>query len=69
VYKAELRILLIQRQPRRLPQGPAGVETANGCLVLHRAGTIAKRHERELKSPKSFVHALLQSASGEPLPS
>jgi hypothetical protein len=48
---------------------PCGAETANGCLVLDRAGTTAERHERELKALKNSNHVLLQSASGELLPS
>jgi len=44
-------------------------DTANGCLVLDRAGTTAERHERELKAVRNFIHALLLSASGELLPS
>ena len=29
-------------------------ETANGCLVLHSAGTIAERHNREPKNLKKL---------------
>jgi hypothetical protein len=44
-------------------------ETANGCLVLHIARTIAERHNREPKNLKRLLCALLRSASGELLPS
>ncbi len=57
------------RQELNLLWKPFGAETANGCLVLDRAGTTAERHEGELKAPKDFTHALLQSASAELLPS
>jgi hypothetical protein len=30
-------------------------ETANGCLVPNHQGTTAQRHERELKTLKSFI--------------
>jgi hypothetical protein len=43
-------------------------ETANGCLVLHNARTIAERHNRAPKNLKRFLYALLLSASGELLP-
>ena len=43
-------------------------ETANGCLVLHNARTIAERHHRAPKNLKRFLYALLLSASGELLP-
>jgi len=43
-------------------------ETANGCLVLHIARTIAERHNREPKNLKRLLCALLRSASGELLP-
>jgi hypothetical protein len=44
-------------------------ETANGCLVLHNARTIAERHNRAPKNLKRLLYALLLSASGELLPS
>jgi hypothetical protein len=40
-------------------------ETANGCLVLHRAGTIAERQKPRVEELEKTFHALLQSASGE----
>ena len=40
-------------------------ETANGCLVLHRAGTIAERQKPRAEELEKTFHALLQSASGE----
>ncbi len=40
-------------------------ETANGCLVLHRAGTIAERRKLRAEELEKTFHALLQSASGE----
>jgi len=40
-------------------------ETANGCLVLHIARTIAERHNREPENLKRLLCALLRSASGE----
>jgi hypothetical protein len=43
-------------------------ETANGCLVLHNARTIAERHNRAPKNLKRLLYALLLSASGELLP-
>jgi hypothetical protein len=43
-------------------------ETANGCLVLHIARTIAERHNREPKNLKRLLCALLLSVSGELLP-
>jgi hypothetical protein len=43
-------------------------ETANGCLVLHIARTIAERHNREPKNLKRLLCALLLSGSGELLP-
>jgi hypothetical protein len=43
-------------------------ETANGCLVLHIARTIAERHNRELKNLKRLLCTLLLSASGALLP-
>jgi hypothetical protein len=43
-------------------------ETANGCLVLHNARTIAERHNRAPKNSKRLLYALLLSASGELLP-
>jgi hypothetical protein len=36
--------------------GPAGAETANGCLVLI-LGTTAERHERELKTVRVLFRA------------
>ena len=44
-------------------------ETANGCLVLHIARTIAERHNRRPKNLKRICSALLLSVSGELLPS
>jgi hypothetical protein len=44
-------------------------ETANGCLVLHIAGTIAEKHNREPKNLKNFFYVLLPSVLGELLPS
>jgi hypothetical protein len=44
-------------------------ETANGCLVLHIARTIAERHNREPENLKRLLCALLRSVSGELLPS
>jgi len=43
-------------------------ETANGCLVLHNARTIAERHNRAPNNLKTLLYALLLSASGELLP-
>ena len=40
-------------------------ETANGCLVLHRTGTIAERHKPRAEELEKTFHALLRSASGE----
>src|SRR5262249_17300417 len=40
-------------------------ETANGCLVLPRVGTMAARPPGELRNRKELVPALLRSASGE----
>ena len=40
-------------------------ETANGCLVLHRAGTIAERQKPRAEELEKTFHAFLQSASGE----
>jgi hypothetical protein len=40
-------------------------ETANGCLVLHRAGTIAERQKPRAEELEKTFHALLFSASGE----
>jgi hypothetical protein len=49
--------------------GPFVAETANGCLVLHIAGTICREaHNRKLKDLEKLFHALLLSASGELLP-
>jgi len=44
-------------------------ETANGCLVLHIARTIAERHNREPRNLKKLLCALLLSVSGELWPS
>jgi hypothetical protein len=44
-------------------------ETANGCLVLHIARTIAERHNREPENLKRLLCALLLSVSGELWPS
>ena len=43
-------------------------ETANGCLVLHIARTIAERHNRKSENLKRLLCALLLSVSGELLP-
>ena len=40
-------------------------ETANGCLVLHRAGTIAERQKPRAEELEKTFHARLLSASGE----
>src|SRR5206468_5391813 len=40
-------------------------ETANGCLVLHRAGTIAERQKPRAEELEKTFRAPLQSASGE----
>ena len=40
-------------------------ETANGCLVLHRAGTIAERRKPRAEELEKTFHARLLSASGE----
>jgi hypothetical protein len=40
-------------------------ETANGCLVLHRAGTIAERQKPRAEELEKTFQALLQSVSGE----
>jgi hypothetical protein len=40
-------------------------ETANGCLVLHRAGTNAERQKPRAEELEKTFDALLQSASGE----
>ena len=44
-------------------------ETANGCLVLHNARTIAERHNRGPKNLKRLFCALLLNASGDLFPS
>jgi hypothetical protein len=38
-------------------------ETANGCLVLHRAGTIAERQKPRPEELEKTFHALFPSAS------
>src|SRR5215467_769771 len=35
-------------------------ETANGCLVLHRTGTIAERHKPRAEELEKTFHALLR---------
>jgi hypothetical protein len=40
-------------------------ETANGCVVLHPAGTIAERQKPRAEELEKTFHALLLSASGE----
>jgi hypothetical protein len=40
-------------------------KTANGCLVLHRAGTIAERQKPRPEELEKTFHALFPSASGE----
>ena len=40
-------------------------ETANGCLVLLKAGTTAERQQSRAEELEKTFHALLQSASGE----
>jgi hypothetical protein len=48
---------------------PFGAETANGSLVLSERGTTAEKPTHAAKNQKEFTPALLQSASGELLPS
>jgi hypothetical protein len=38
-------------------EGHTWPETANGCLVLHRAGTIAERHNCRAEDLKNLFHA------------
>jgi hypothetical protein len=44
-------------------------ETANGSLVLSEIGTTAERPTHVAKNQREITHALLPSASEEPLPS